>query len=79
MRSPIALLVCLGLGGCGLGLGGEAGGPPLVSAQYPPGTGPVNGKSEPQPLGSLPAGAANISSGPGGYQPNYLSWTFGAR
>ena len=79
MRSGIALLVCVGLVCGGLAGCGEAGGPPLVSAQYPPGTGEVNSKSEPQPLGSLPPGAANIGPGPGGFQPNYLSWTFGAR
>ena len=69
----LSLLVCLGLAGCG-----EPGGAPLVSAQFPPGTGVVNGASEPQPLGSLPPGAANFSSAPGGYQENTLAYTFRA-
>ena len=75
MLSPRALLLlCLPLAACG-----EPGGAPLVSAQYPPGTGMVNSQSEPQPINSLPPGAANIAPGPGATQPNYLSWTFGAR
>ena len=68
------LLVCLAVGGCGM-----PGGTPLVSAQYPPGTGLVNNQSEPQPINSLPPGAANISPAPGATEPNYLSWTFGTR
>ena len=76
--SRLILLACLALPGALAGCG-QPGGAPLVSAQYPPGTGEVNSKSEPQPLNSLPPGAANFSRGPGGYQPNYLSWTFGAR
>ena len=67
-------ITCLGLAGCG-----EPGGPPLVSAQSPPGTGLVNSNSEPQPLGSLPPGAANFSSAPGGYQPNFFARTFHTR
>ena len=51
-------------------------GPPLVSAQYPPGTGLVNSHSEPQPLNSLPPGAANFSRAPGAVQFNYGSLTF---
>ena len=50
--------------------------PPLVSAQFPPGTGHVNVQAEPQPLGSLPPGAANYSSAPGATQPQYLTRTF---
>ena len=67
-------LACLALAGCG----GVPGGPPLVSAQSPPGTGLVNGNSEPQPINSLPPGAANFSTAPGGFQRNTLAWTFGA-
>ena len=70
----VVLLACLALGGCGV-----PGGAPLVSAQYPPGTGLVNAQSEPQPLNSLPVGAANITSAPGATAPNYLSYTFTAR
>ena len=73
-RSRIVLLAGLALAGCG-----GPGGAPLVSAQYPPGTGVVNANSEPQPLNSLPRGAANFGTAPGAYQPNYLAWTFGAR
>ena len=50
-------------------------GEPLVSAQFPPGTGMVNAASEPQPLNSLPPGAANFSRAPGGTQPNFASLT----
>ena len=75
MFSPrVLVLLCLTLAGCG-----EPGGTPLVSAQYPPGTGAVNSNSEPQPINSLPPGAANFGPAPGVTQPNYLSWTFGAR
>jgi hypothetical protein len=72
--SWLILLGCLALAGCG-----EPGGAPLVSAQYPPATGEVNSHSEPQPLNSLPVGAANLGTAPGAVQGNYLSWTFGAR
>ncbi len=65
------VLVCLALAGCG-----EPGGAPLVSAQFPPGTGVVNDASEPQPINSLPYGAGNYSPAPGGLQPNYGSITF---
>ena len=65
---PLALLV-----GCG-----EPINQPLVSAQYPPGTGMVNAASEPQPINSLPPGAANYSSAPGAIQPNYFSLKLGA-
>ena len=70
--SRVILLACLGTAGCG-----GPGGPPLVSGQFPPST--LASNSEPQPLGSLPRGAANFGTAPGAYQPNYLSWTFGAR
>lgn len=70
----LALLGCLALAACG-----EPTAPPLVSAQYPPGTGSVNVNNEPQPLGSLPPGAANLSHAPGGMQPSYLTHTFGDR
>jgi len=77
MLSRTLVLVCfvaiLAVAGCG-----EPGGAPLVSAQYPPGTGVVNSASEPQPINSLPPGAANAGTAPGATQPNYLSWTFGA-
>jgi hypothetical protein len=68
------LSVPLALAGCG-----APGGAPLVSAQYPPGTGVVNAQSEPQPLNSLPPGAANRGTAPGATEGNGLSWTFGAR
>ena len=74
MLSRTLVLICLALAGCG-----EPGGAPLVSAQFPPGTGMVNANSEPQPINSLPPGAANRSPFPGATQPNYLTWTFGAR
>ena len=54
-------------------------GPPLVSAQYPPGTGAVNANSEPQPLNSLPPGAANVGPGVGQTSPNFLSFKIGGR
>ncbi len=69
----LSCLAMLSLTGCG-----QPGGAPLVSAQYPPGTGAVNRNSEPQPLNSLPVGAANLSSAPGAVQPNYLAYTFPA-
>ena len=55
------------------------GGGPLVSAQYPPGTGAVNDQSQPQPVNSLPPGAANVSPAVGATQPNYAAFTFGVR
>ena len=65
------LILGLGLAGCA-----PPTNPPLVSAQSPPGTGSTNVNSEPQPIDSLPPGAANISRAPGATQPNYGSWTF---
>jgi hypothetical protein len=76
--SRFILLACLALPAALAGCIAP-GGAPLVSAQYPPGTGVVNAQSEPQPLGSLPPGAANSGRGPGAAQGNGLSWTFGAR
>ena len=55
------------------------GGEPLVSAQFPPGTGEVNASSEPQPLNSLPPGAANFAATPFATQPNFLSFKLGGR
>ena len=72
----LVMLCSLALTGCAVVPGG---GPTLVSGQYPPGTGPVNDQSEPQPIGSLPPGAANIGPGPAATQPSYGAITFGAR
>ncbi len=69
----LAILCCLALAGCG-----EPTGLPLISAQFPPGTGPVNAASAPQSFNSLPEGAGNYSPAPGGIQPNYFSQTFRA-
>ena len=70
----LPLLLPLFTGGCG-----TLDGPPLVSAQFPPGTGVVNGASEPQPINSLPPGAANGGTAPGAVQGNGLSRTFRTR
>ena len=67
MRCAVLALL-LALAGCG-----APNGPPLVSAQSPPGTGLVNVKSPAQSLNSLPPGAANFSPAPGGVQPSYGS------
>ena len=72
----LSLLAWAGMAGTLAGCNGVPGGPPLVSAQFPPGTGVVNSNAEPQPINSLPPGAYNISSAPGGYQANTLAWTF---
>jgi hypothetical protein len=66
-----ALIPLFALAACG-----QPNGPPLVSAQFPPGTGVVNTASTPQPLNSLPPGAANLSTAPGGVQPDYGSLGF---
>ena len=66
-----SLLLLLALAACGM-----PNGPPLVSAQSPPGTGLVNAASEPQPINSMPPGAGNYSSAPGGIQPDYGSVAF---
>lgn len=71
-RAAICLLPLAALAACGL-----PEGPPLVSAQFPPGTGVVNANSEPQTLNSLPPGAANLGSGPGATAPNFLSFKIG--
>lgn len=60
------------LGGCAEGMGG----PPLVSAQFPPA---ASGSVGAQPAGSLPRGAANVGPGPNATQNSFLSWTFGTR
>ena len=68
-----ALAGLLLLSGCG-----EPGGPPLVSAQSPAGTGHVNDNNAPQPINSLPPGAEGLSArSPFATHPNYLSYTFG--
>ncbi|MGI4799023.1 MAG: hypothetical protein ACRYF2_11435 [Janthinobacterium lividum] len=74
MKTPrLLLLVPLAaLAACTL-----PGGEPLVSAQFPPGTGEVNANSEPQPLNSLPPGAANFAATPFATQPNFLSFKLG--
>ncbi|MBV8913303.1 MAG: hypothetical protein JOZ05_09720 [Acetobacteraceae bacterium] len=55
---------------------GAPNGPPLVSTQFPPGTGVVNAQSIAQSANSLPPGAANVSRAPGGMQPSYGSFGF---
>ncbi len=62
-----ALVLCLALGGCGARLGG----PPLLSGQSPAAAEAAG--SEPQPVGSLPRGAAGIGRGPNAAEPNRLS------
>lgn len=74
MRLAIAALALLPLAACG----GAPSGSPLVSTQYPPGTGVVNARSPMQSLNSLPPGAANWSAAPGATQPDYGSLTFRA-
>ena len=75
---PARLLLCLmplaSIAGCSL-----PEGQPLVSAQFPPGTGDVNANSEPQSLTSLPVGAANLAATPFATQPNFLSFKIGGR
>jgi hypothetical protein len=73
--SRFVLLLSFGLAGCGV----QGGGASLVSAQYPPGTGAVNDQSQPQPINSLPPGAANSGPGFAATQTSYGSFTFGAR
>ena len=70
MRIVLALLATFSIGACAAPYG-----PPLVSAQYPPGTGVVNVNSTVQSLNSLPPGAANLSRAPGATAPDYLSGT----
>jgi hypothetical protein len=74
MRALLPLLLLapvLTVAGCAV-----PGGPPLVSAQMPPGAG-QSANSEPQPINSLPPGAANISGAPGAVQPTWFALTFG--
>ncbi len=73
MRTLAALAVAVAalLSGCG-----DPGGPPLVSAQTPPNQ---SSNSEPQPLGSLPPGAAVAGTGPNAAYPDFFSYTFGRR
>ena len=54
----------------------QPSGPPLISAMSPPGQG---SKSEPQPIGSLPPGAAGIGAGPNATHPDIASITVGKR
>ena len=68
MRHVLAALTLLPLAACG-----AANGPPLVSAQFPPGTGMVNVNSPAQSENSLPPDAANVANVPGGFQPSYGS------
>lgn len=71
-RCAVLALVLL-LAGCGV-----PGGPPLVSAQTPPGVGLVNSNYEPQPIDSLPPGAEGLGRPtPFTTAPDYLSYTFG--
>jgi hypothetical protein len=70
MRYAVLSLL-LALAACGV-----PNGPPLVSAQFPPGTGVVNSQSIPQSINSLPPGAANYSTAPGGVQPSYATLGF---
>ncbi len=59
------------LAGCGVPVG-----PPLVSAATPPNQ---SSNSEPQPLNSLPPGAAVMGRGPNAAHPDYGAVTFGFR
>ncbi len=70
-RTAAALSLAALLEGCGV-----PGGPPLVSAQTPPNQ---SSNSEPQPLGSLPPGAAVAGAGPNAAFPDFFSYTFGRR
>ena len=72
--SLLCLVSLVAMAGCTL-----PGGEPLVSAQFPPGTGEVNASSEPQPLNSLPPGAANYADTPFATQNNLLSFRLGGR
>ena len=68
IRLTLAALALLPLTACG-----AANGPPLVSTQYPPGTGMVNVNSPAQSENSLPPDAANVARVPGGFWPSYGS------
>lgn len=71
MRRALVVLAALPLAACLAPTG-----PPLVSAQFPPGTGMVNVNSPAQSENSLPPGAANVANVPGGFQPSYGSLIF---
>lgn len=71
MRLALAALALLPLAACGTPTG-----PPLVSTQFPPGTGMVDVNSPAQTKNSLPPGAANVARVPGGFWPSYGSLTF---
>ena len=73
-RPLCCLIFCALVAGCSL-----PEGQPLVSAQFPPGTGDVNAASEPQSRNSLPVGAANFAPTPFATQPNFLSFKIGGR
>ena len=73
-RLILCLLPLATIAGCSL-----PEGQPLVSAQFPPGTGDVNAPSEPQSVNSLPVGAANYAPTPFATQPNFLSFKIGGR
>jgi len=71
-RLVLAAFALLPFAACG----GVPSGPPLVSTQFPPGTGVVNVNSPFQSLNSLPPGAANFARGPGSTAPDYGSIVF---
>lgn len=68
IRLTLAALALLPLAACGAPTG-----PPLVSTQFPPGTGMVNANSPAQSENSLPPDAANVARVPGGFWPSYAS------
>ncbi len=68
----IAVLACLvAFAGCT-----APPGPPLLSTQFPPGTGVVNSNSPFQSANSLPPGAANVSTAPGATSPDVARLAF---
>lgn len=73
MRTLLAGLALIGLGACAAPTH-----PPLVSTQFPPGTGLVNRSSPLQTLNSLPPGAANLGPGSMAVAPDYASIKFRA-
>ena len=73
MRCALLVLM-LALGGCGV-----PANPPLVSAQTPPAVGAVGSAGMPQPINSLPPGAAGRPWTVNSVHPDYLSATFGRR
>ncbi len=74
IRFALCLIPLAAIAGCSL-----PEGQPLVSAQYPPGTGEVNANSEPQSANSLPVGAGNYAATPFATQQNFLSFKIGGR